>query len=213
MGKRRRQPWSKADMEMLVQLSRPENRSAGSRLRIFRDWLARNVCLASSLLLNACMPDELDDAFWRLWPPPAWPGRRQVQTMITGMRGREDRYVSDRFVIVEDPSAQPSAMIDRIGVRVSSRSAHMVLRTGEVIITTSDEGGRMSVPRELDPRKRSALEGLMLDAVLRHPILNGQPYEIISVRPARTPGRSVIEFGVAPEEWRVPWNRPWDVPF
>ena len=76
---RRRRLICRADLKMMRELGQLGSDTEGERLRIFRDYLASTICLASPLLLDACKPDELDEAFWRLrpnWSPHArwsWP--------------------------------------------------------------------------------------------------------------------------------------------
>ncbi|MFZ2995540.1 hypothetical protein [Sphingobium sp.] len=204
---------SEADKEMLDELSRLKEQDEQQRLRIFRDCLARNVCLASPLLLDATKAEELDRANWRLRPGPAWPLRGRVQSLVRGLSGGGRPPGPSEFVIVDEHTGETVQVMDQLVLRMTRRSAHMSLRIGQIVIRTEDDGGVLSVPHLLDPAESDAITGISVDAILRHPILIGKSYPIIRVRAARERPRSLIDFAAPPMEWFVPWNRPWDVPF
>lgn len=198
---------------MMRELGQLGSDTEGERLRIFRDYLASTICLASPLLLDACKPDELDEAFWRLRPNPCWPKRSRVQTRINGRQCESRHGQKMGFKAIEMDTNQQFGAIEQLVLRVSPPSAHMVLKIGSLVLRTQDRGGSLSIPRHLTSAESEALFYAELDAVFGHPICDGRYYPIVGVKRAIRQPRSLIEFAAAPQEWRVPWARPWDIPF
>ena len=105
---RRRRLICRADLKMMRELGQLGSDTEGERLRIFRDYLASTICLASPLLLDACKPDELDEAFWRLRPNPCWPKRSRVQTRINGRQceSRHGQKMGFKAIEMDEPAVR-----------------------------------------------------------------------------------------------------------
>lgn len=97
---------------------------------------------------------------------------------------------------------------DMLVMGFTHRSAHMVLRIGFATIRTCDRGGVLLLPKVLDIGDVRALIGSPLERLVEHPATVRGEYVIRSVVPEAPRGRTVVEFAVAPIEWRLPWGRP-----
>lgn len=186
---------SAIDPNLAADLDRLESEMADRRRRIFRAYAGRSVCLASPLLIDCCTAFELDEAAWRLRPPPAWPNVSHV----------------DRFI------RRPSARLSRLRgrnpgwrlLRLTQRSAHLVVSELGFVLGTNDAGGTLSLEAQLTADAQERLLGASLFDACPNKLFRARPYRIMEVRRDFRRGRTVIDFAVPPVEWRLPWNRPW----
>jgi hypothetical protein len=181
---------------------------ARRRLNVFRQHAARRVRLASPLLLDACWSDELDQASWRLRPTPRWPTVPTVQTFV-----RDPSHVPVRSCVPSRNAEQSGPARfpfehDVILLRVSHRSAHMVLRNGDAAMHTADFGGRLCLPWLLASDRCAAFVGGPLDRAFPHPAAYSKDYVVQSATPDVARMRTVLMFTASPIEWRMPWARP-----
>ena len=197
---------SQADGRLLADLERLRADVARRRLRIFRSFLARQVRIASPLLVDACGVVALDDASWRLRPPLRWPRRLASHVVVRSpaIDGIGRVRMVDGVVV-----ARPLGGGDRLVMRVAGRSAHMLLRAGPALIGTDDHGGRLRLPGCLSPAQARGLIGSQVEDVYLHAITLDQPYTITAVVADPVGIRTMIEFHAAPIEWRPPWARRW----
>lgn len=179
---------------------------AERRVRMFRDFTARRVRLASPLLIGACRPGELDDAAWRLAPNPRWPLHQVTSYTVRGWASRSSRR--GPYLVQRPGSAGASA--DRLVLRITDRAAHMVLAHDQASVRTDDDGGHLLVCGEMSERDRQGLIGCPLDRVFPHPAVEEQPYIIQRTALDEARHRTLIRFAAAPVEWRMPWARPWE---
>lgn len=180
------------------------------RLGIFREHIGTRVSLASPLLLDACRPMELDDAAWRLRPPPGWPASPRVQVTVRGWSARSAFLGPVRTSVshAEAHGGQRPVVADMLVLRIGARSANMVLRVGETVIHTADHGGRLMLPGIMSPDRREELMTYGLDQAFDHPILVDREYIVRAVTQDAGRMRTIVEFSAAPTEWRLPWARP-----
>lgn len=176
------------------------------RLGIFREHLARRVCLASPLLLDACREGELDEAVWRLRPSASWPDVLRARVTVRGWSARRGSYGPMRVALDSREGVEVS---DMLVLTLGARAAHMALRVGETVIHTSDRGGRLMLPGLMPLDRREDLIFMWLERAFAHPILIGRQYRIQSAVLDAPRLRTILEFTAAPSEWRVPWARPW----
>ena len=183
------------------------------RVQIYRSHLARSIRLASPLLIDACTSQELDEATWRVKPSADWPHGPDGRIAVRGWSASGRRHDRQRVRAVNRMTGERFEMMDKLVLRMGANTAHMVLSIGSLAIITRRRGGILSLPRVLGDAERVALVGAMLDRAVEHPILVGRPYPIVEVAPPRSARMTLIRFEAAPAEWRVPWARPWEVPF
>ena len=183
------------------------------QLQVFRSHLARSIRLASPLLLDACTPQELDEAVWRVKPNERWPLGADARVMVRGWSVKSRRYDRERVIAVNRVTGERFEVMDHLVVRIGINAAHMMLRVGELSIVTRERGGVLSLPRGLGSAERAACIGATLDTTVEHPILTGQPYSIIKATSPPGTAMTLLKFVAPPVEWRVPWARPWEVPF
>ncbi|WP_206240479.1 hypothetical protein [Novosphingobium terrae] len=174
------------------------------RLQLFREWLARNVCLASPLLLDACAARRLDIAMWRLTPSDEWPAKVGVSTLLNGLENKGHPGVS---AWGRTPLAQDAYGARHIILHIDGRSAHMEMRVGPTLIRTSDRGGSVILPIS-SAVERYDLIGSPLSSAVKHPITQDRRYLITGIGHHPATGRQMIDFMANPEQWRVPWARP-----
>ncbi|HEX7820250.1 MAG TPA: hypothetical protein VF463_06485 [Sphingobium sp.] len=203
---RRRSPHT-ADRDLAAALARLKVTTEGERLRVFREYLARTVRIASPLLLEACRPDELDEAVWRLRPGTRWPSSPVSRIMVRGWSAKSAHYGPVTVEAVEAGTGERYAVMDKLALVVGDRSAHMILAVAGLGIRTNDRGGRLLMPRLLDFDERDQLVGAPLDMAVRHPILNDRQYIIAGVESSVQLLQTQVDFLAPPEEWRVPWAR------
>ncbi|MEC3950136.1 hypothetical protein [Sphingobium sp. HWE2-09] len=183
------------------------------RLQIYRSHLARSIKLASPLLIDACTPQELDEAAWRVKPSPHWPQGPDGRIVVRGWSASSRRYDRQRVNVVNRTSGERFEVMDKLVLRMDRNTAQMVLSSGSLVIMTKQRGGVLYLPRALVESERVDLLGAMLDRAVEHPILVGRAYPIVEVPPPHSRRMTLVRFLAPPVEWRVPWARPWEVPF
>lgn len=183
------------------------------QLQVFRSHLARSIRLASPLLVDACTPQELDEAIWRVKPYEHWPHGPDARVTLRGWSATSRRYDRERVAAVNRVTGERFEVMDQLVVRIGRNAAHMMFRIGELSIITREGGGVLSLPRGLQPAEREGLVGATLDMTVEHPILMGRPYSIIEATRPPSSDMTLLKFVAPPVEWRVPWARPWEVPF
>lgn len=179
-----------------------------TRLTVFRQHTSRRIRLASPLLLDACRREDIDEASWRLRPPARWPTLPTAQTYIRTQVVDHDQYPANQVVDGSDRLPVFRVGCDVIILRLSDRSAHMVLRNGHTSLRTDDFGGCLLLPGILAADRREALVGGELERAFPHPAARQQGYVIKSADIDTAQGRTVIVFSADPIEWRMPWARP-----
>jgi hypothetical protein len=202
-----------ADRQAAADLRLLDREVAARRLQIFRTCLARRVCLASPLLLDACKPRKIDEALWRLKPAADWPDRPEVDIVIRGRSKRRNIRTGSENKKVGRNSQSEGLVMDHLALRIADRSAHMIMRFGGIAVHTTDVGGRLITTPSSSPADMRDLIGSSLDRILNHPIAIGKEYWILSAEQTLSGRVTIIEFKAAPTEWRVPWARPWEPPF
>lgn len=199
-----------ADQQAAADLRLLDREVEARRLQIFRTCLARRVCLASPLLLDACEPRKLDEALWRVHPAFDWPDRPEVDIVIRGQSKRRHSKSDRETSCTQLEGKTEGVVMDHVALRISGRSAHMIMRFGGIAIHTTDLGGRLIAPPLASSSEGRDLVGASLDRVLKHPIVIGKEYWILSAEPTLSGRVTILEFKAAPAEWRVPWARPWE---
>ncbi|MEO7469113.1 MAG: hypothetical protein ABIV36_19020, partial [Sphingobium limneticum] len=135
-----------ADRQAAADLRLLDREFAARRLQIFRTCLARRVCLASPLLLDACNRRKLDEALWGMRPAIDWPDRPEVDLVIRG-RSRRRRNPTNAEAAPGPSKGQAGDLVmDYLSLRIADRSAHMIMRFGGLAVHTTDLGGRILTP-------------------------------------------------------------------
>ncbi|MCC4254745.1 MAG: hypothetical protein AB1431_01220 [Pseudomonadota bacterium] len=202
---------SNADRQAAADLRLLDREFAARRLQIFRTCLARRVCLASPLLLDACKGRKLDEALWGMRPAIDWPDRPEVDLVIRS-RSRRRGHPTTQVDTSLGPSGSKAGdlVMDHLALRIADRSVHMIMRFGGMAVHTTDLGGRVLTPPLDSWVDKRELVGFSLERILKHPVAEGRDYWILSVEPTLSGRVTIVEFKAAPIEWRVPWARPWD---
>ena len=180
------------------------------RLRIFRNHLGRRLRIASPLLLSACGEGELDEAMRRLRPGEKWPFCGPVRLTVRGWSSRSAHHGPVRVVTTDAETGMTVTIQDQLSLRVTSRSANMVLWLGNRAVRTTDSGGLLFLPRLVNTDEANGMIGRPLGDLFDHPATESGLFPIAAVRPDRSGRRTVAEFVCPPEEWRAPWARPAD---
>ena len=183
------------------------------RVQIYRNHLARSIRLASPLLIDACTSQELDEAAWRVKPSRHWPQGPDGRIAVRGWSAVSRRDDRKRVSAVNRMTGERFEVLEKLVLRMGSNTAHMMLSVGSLSIVTRLRGGILSLPGVLADAERADLVGATLDRAVEHPILVGRPYPIVEVPRPRSARMTLIRFEAAPVEWRVPWARPWEVPY
>ncbi len=210
-----RRPEPVIDDQLAADLQQLRTDVEERRLRMFRDFTARRVCIASPLLVDVCRPGkpsepgELDDAIWRMRPSARWPLTPVSTHSIRGWSAKS--CASGQFrVKVSFLGGTAIELPDRLVVCVTDRAVHMVLAIGPGSIRTSDNGGVLSLPGHMSVRMRARLVDGPLDQAVGHPAVDNQPYMIRSITVDDQRNRTLLRFAAPPVEWRMPWARPWE---
>lgn len=190
-----------------VDIARLEREMHDRRRNIFQHHLAETIRLASPLLLDVCRPGELDEAVCRLSPGRRWPNPISTRIPIRGWSSRSAHYGPFMIETIDMDSGERLAVMDRLVLRMTERSAHMIQVVGATLIRTTDDGGSVLLPTVLSPSRCEEIFGAPLAHLISHPAIIGRPYTVVAAVPDLARKRTRVEFAAAPEQWRVPWAR------
>lgn len=196
-----------------LELAALESEVRARRLQIFRTHLARTIRLASPLLIDACRPEELDEAVWRVRPTERWPHGLDPQVVLRDWSAWTRRRDKNCIHSSSRPAGDSFFGMDQLVLRIRSNGAHMLFQVGSIALVTAGGGGYLSLPYALDNDQRTGLIGATLDSVFKHPIATDRPYPIVGISPHETSSMTLLRFEASPVEWHVPWARPWEMPF
>jgi hypothetical protein len=192
------------------------------RRRLYRAHLQAAVRRVSPLALDLAVfgGSRLVDLAWEFEPPAGWPWRpldaaRSSVSRATaaaaaerpthGGVGRRRRAIATRRGGMV--TCAPPGRSDVIGFMVIGPHVEVVAALGGVTVQTVGVQASLLIPEVLPDTVASSLPGRRLDALFRHPILDGRGYVIESVADFRQGDGSTVNFRAGLLPFEMPWGR------